>query len=62
MQVRIASEDMQLIYVDRDGVAGSSGRQGFCIMGAGVNIHFADEADAERLAEEVLRRLGRKVV
>jgi len=45
--------------VDRDGHDNGQGRQGFEIHFDKLTIHFADEEDAEDVAKEILKRLGK---
>lgn len=44
--------------VDRDGQRNEWGRQGFEVFFPGLTICFEDEADAARMAQAILLRLG----
>jgi hypothetical protein len=61
MELRINTDDVRDLWVDRDNIRNDHGRQSFDVgLGglSGFHLHFEDEADAVALAKAILSRMG----
>lgn len=59
MILNISKEDcIKCLHADRDSVANDYGSQGFEIFVGCLGLHFEDERDVIRLAQQILTREG----